>query len=131
MGIEWLIKVQMDSVFISLSLYFSFLKCDMVKETNEDLDLYISPVLNSYFFKSGHLCCLSMGVRNGAVYSILLPRPIAPHQGVVERYVSSLLWVEKCKPLLLDKSMCDGLKSNAFVSKWLAFALDLSGGEKI
>ena len=73
--------------------------------------------MNSYFFKSGHLCCLSMGARNGAVYSIWLQRSSAPHQVDVEWYGSSFLWLEKCKPLLLDKSMCGGLQSNAFISK--------------
>ena len=94
------------------------------------LDLYISPVLNNYFLKSSHLCCLSMGARNGQCIPFGHQDPV-PHKGILDWCGSSLLWFEKCKHLLLDKSVCGGLKLSGFVSKWLVFALDLSGGEKV
>lgn len=69
-------------LFVFFSLYFSYLKCHMVRATKEDLDFFgfIYSVLISHFLKVGHLSCLFKGVRNGAAYSVWQPRTSVPHQ---------------------------------------------------
>lgn len=122
------------SVFFFFPLHFSYVKCHMVRKNTQDLDffgyIFFSSVPVVIFSSQTISSALHGSKKWGNIFNLAAKNQCTTPKGW-QSGMQTLLWLEKYKHLLLDKSIWSGPKSNAFISKWLDFNLDLWGEEKV